>query len=40
MRINIEATIAEDSYSTLEKTPAARREIELKEKNTSLVRDI
>jgi hypothetical protein len=40
MRINIEAAITENSYSTLEETPAARRKIELRERNASLVRDI
>jgi hypothetical protein len=40
MRINIEAAMAENSYSALEEAPAARREIKLKERDTSLVRDI
>jgi hypothetical protein len=32
IRINIEAAITENSHNALKKTPAARREIELKEK--------
>jgi hypothetical protein len=40
MRINIEAAMAEDNYSALEEAPAARREIELRERDASLVRDI
>ena len=40
MRINIETAAIEDSYNALEKTPAARREVELRKKNTNLVRDI
>jgi hypothetical protein len=40
MRINIEAVMTEDSYSTSGETPVARREIELRERDASLVRDI
>jgi hypothetical protein len=40
IRINIETVATEDSYNILEKAPAARREIELKEKNANLVRDM
>jgi hypothetical protein len=40
MRMNIEAAATEDSHNALEETPAARREVELKEKNANLVRDI
>jgi hypothetical protein len=40
MRMNIEAVTTEDSYNISKKAPAARREIELKERNTNLVRDI
>jgi predicted nucleic acid-binding OB-fold protein len=40
MRINIEVVATENSYNILRKVPAARREIELKEKNANLVRDI
>jgi hypothetical protein len=37
MRINIEAAITEDNHNILEEAPAARREIELREKNANLV---
>jgi Chromo (CHRromatin Organisation MOdifier) domain len=40
MRINIEAAMAEDSYSASGEAPAARREIELRERDASLVRDM
>jgi hypothetical protein len=40
MRINIEVVIVKDSYNTLKEAPAARREVELKERDASLVRDI
>jgi hypothetical protein len=40
MRINIEAAKIENNYNALEKTPAARREIELKERDANLVRDM
>jgi hypothetical protein len=40
MRMNIETTKTEDSYNTSGETPAARREIKLKKKDTNLVRDI
>jgi hypothetical protein len=40
IRMNIEAAITEDSYNILEETPVARREIELREKNANLMRDI
>jgi hypothetical protein len=40
MRMNIEVTEIENSHNTLKKAPAARREIELKEKNANLVRNM
>jgi hypothetical protein len=40
MRMNIEVVETEDSYNALEKAPAARREIELRERNANLVRDM
>jgi hypothetical protein len=40
MRMNIEAAETENNHNALEKAPAARREIELKEKNANLVRDM
>jgi hypothetical protein len=38
--MNIETAAIEDSYNALREIPAARREIELKEKDANLVRDI
>jgi hypothetical protein len=40
MRMNIEAAITEDSYNVLGEAPAARREIELRERDANLVRDM
>jgi hypothetical protein len=40
IRMNIEAAKTKDNYNISEEIPAARREIELKEKNTNLVRDM
>ena len=40
MRINIEATETENNYNASEETPAARREIKLRERDANLVRDI
>jgi hypothetical protein len=40
MRINIEAAITKDSHNISREAPAARREVELREKNANLVRDI
>jgi hypothetical protein len=40
MRMNIETAETENNHNVSEKTPAARREIELKKKNANLVRDI
>jgi hypothetical protein len=40
MRINIEAAITKNSYNVLEETPVARREVELRERDANLVRDI
>jgi hypothetical protein len=40
MRINIEIAETENSHNVLEKTPAARREIKLKKRDTNLVRDM
>jgi hypothetical protein len=38
--MNIEVAATEDSYNILKKAPVARREIELKERDANLVRDI
>jgi hypothetical protein len=40
IRINIEAAATKNNYNTLKEAPATRREIELKERNTNLVRDM
>jgi hypothetical protein len=40
MRINIEAAEIEDSYNVSEEASAARREVELRERNANLVRDM
>jgi hypothetical protein len=40
MRINIEVTKTKDSYNVLRKVPVARREVELKKRNTNFVRDM
>jgi hypothetical protein len=40
IRMNIEAAITKNNYNVLKETPVARREIELKEKDVNLVRDI
>ena len=40
MRMNIEAAATEDNHNVLGEVPAARREIELRERNTNLVRDM
>jgi hypothetical protein len=40
MRMNIEAVETENSYNISGEAPAARREVELREKDTNLVRDI
>jgi hypothetical protein len=40
MRMNIEAAETEDSYNASGKAPAARREVELRERNANLVRDM
>jgi hypothetical protein len=40
MRMNIEVAETENSHNISGKVPAARREIELKERNANLVRDI
>jgi hypothetical protein len=37
IRINIEAVMAEDSYSALKEVSVARREVKLKERDVSLV---
>jgi hypothetical protein len=37
MRINIEVAATENSHNILKKAPAARREVELREKNANLV---
>jgi hypothetical protein len=37
MRMNIEAAKTEDSHNALKKAPAARREVELREKNANFV---
>jgi hypothetical protein len=38
--MNIETAEIKNNHNILEKIPAARREIELREKNANLVRDI
>jgi hypothetical protein len=40
IRMNIEITEIKNNYNVSKKTPAARREIKLKKKDTNLVRDI
>jgi hypothetical protein len=40
IRMNIEVTETKDSYNVSGETPAARREIELRERNANLVRDM
>jgi hypothetical protein len=40
IRINIEAAATENNHNVSGKIPAARREIELRERNANLVRDI
>ena len=40
MRINIKTATIENSHNVLKEVPAARREIELRERNANLVRDI
>ena len=40
MRMNIEAAATEDSHNALKKAPVTRREVELRERDTNLVRDI
>jgi hypothetical protein len=40
MRMNIEIIVIKDSHNVSGKAPAARREIELKERNANLVRNI
>jgi hypothetical protein len=40
MRMNIEAVKTEDNYNALREAPAARQEIELREKDMNLVRDM
>jgi hypothetical protein len=40
MRMNIEAAITKDNYNASKEVPAARRKIELRERNINLVRDI
>jgi hypothetical protein len=40
MRINIEIAMTEDSYNALKETPAARREVKLRERDTNLMRDM
>jgi hypothetical protein len=40
MRMNIEIIATENNHNTLGKIPAARREIELRERNANLVRDM
>jgi hypothetical protein len=40
IRMNIETAEIENSHNASEKTPAARREIKLKKKDTNLVRNI
>jgi hypothetical protein len=40
MRMNIEVVKTEDNYNVSGKIPAARREIELRKRNTNLVRNM
>jgi hypothetical protein len=40
IRMNIETAETENNYNISEETPAARREVKLKKRNTNLVRDI
>jgi hypothetical protein len=40
MRMNIEAAETEDSHNASEEAPAARREVELRERDANLVRDM
>jgi hypothetical protein len=40
MRMNIEAATTEDNYNVLGEAPAARREVELRERDANLVRDM
>jgi hypothetical protein len=40
MRMNIETAQTKDNYNVSGEAPAARREIELRERNANLVRDI
>jgi hypothetical protein len=40
MRMNIETAETKDNYNALKEIPAARREIELKKKDTNLMRNI
>jgi hypothetical protein len=40
MRMNIEATMIEDNYNASKEAPVARREVKLRDKNASLVRDM
>jgi hypothetical protein len=40
MRMNIEIAETESNHNILKETPAARREVELRERNANLVRDI
>jgi hypothetical protein len=40
MRMNIEIAEIKDSHNILKETPAARREIKLRERDVNLVRDM
>jgi hypothetical protein len=40
IRINIETATTKNSHNILEKAPAARRKVKLRERNANLVRDI
>jgi hypothetical protein len=40
MRMNIEIAKTENSHNVSEKTPAARREVELRKKDTNFVRNM
>jgi hypothetical protein len=40
IRMNIEAAKTENNYNILKEIPAARREVELKERNANLVRNM
>jgi hypothetical protein len=40
MRMNIETAETKNNYNVLEEVPAARREVELRKRDTNFMRDI